>query len=571
MVRISSKCFFTVYGQQELRMENFEDQTFQSFQTIPTEANENNDDYAQVPDTSTVTNTNDNTDDMQNNMAEAPYQTPESVGESSFLDATNTNFDAIGDGIEPTESVVKHDEVSTSTETANLSECFEKMDCSENAEPTISSTENTDVDKSDADSLQDKSIENTVDPADNSPAVTTAVEHGDTEQMDTDADNLRQDISCPDQSSSTHGDDYSTNPDSPRPNEGTNQDTDEPMTGQDSDSNNATQNAHLVNSRQDEDSIPETDKGIEDTPQLSELDSNMLSNEAATDTELESKNDKEGDTCEDGSEADKEVNSTCQEADDIEKPSTTELTPDCTTKENIHMEEASVDDSETTSNAMETVVDTEQASDNFAEVSFSSSSPTEDKGTEEPSNALETSSCEEKSTEFEQVIAENDSLESAREMNRRSAMEDDPIASDCFENIGNDYREGADEELCIIPDTEREISQAEKDAAATIPPLRDISADSSDVMDSAIDPIGQSTESSIIVYKHDKEDLEICTKCRLKRKAMFYYSEDGVTLYICDDNCLSNLKESSPLKIVCNWEEGSLRVKNSQLLQRSLL
>ncbi|VEN41958.1 unnamed protein product [Callosobruchus maculatus] len=545
-------------------MENFEDQTFQSFQTIATEANENNDNYAQVPDTSTVINSNDNTDYMENNMAEAPYENPKSVGESSFLDASNRNFDGVGD----TESVVKNSEVSTSSESANLNESYERMDCSENVEPAISSTENTD-DKSDADSIQDKNIENTVEPSNNSPSAMTPVEQG-----DIDADNSRQDVSYPDQSNSAHGDDYSVNADSSRADEEVNQDTDFSMTGQDADSYNASENSHLLNSRQDEDSIAETAKSIEDTPQLSEIDScvpnNIPSTEAVTNTEQESKNDEEGNACEDVTQVDKD-----QGIDDTEKPSSTEATPvdGNATKENTNMEEGSICDTQTTSNDMEVVEDTDQAKDNTAELS-TSTSPTEDKvteeagestdhqSTEENSNALETSSSAEKNTEFVQVNAENESLESGKDTNKRSAMEDDPIASDNFDNICNDDREGADEELCIIPDTEREISQAEKDAAATIPPLRDISAASSDVQDSTTDASAQSTESSIIVYKHDKEDLEICTKCRLKRKAMYYYSQDGVTLYICDDNCLSNLKESSPTKIVCNWEEGSLRVKN---------
>lgn len=66
-------------------------------------------------------------------------------------------------------------------------------------------------------------------------------------------------------------------------------------------------------------------------------------------------------------------------------------------------------------------------------------------------------------TEFVQVNTENEKdgedNEKEDETNNRALMEHDPIASDSFEPINNEDREGADEELCIIPDTQREISQ----------------------------------------------------------------------------------------------------------------
>lgn len=66
-------------------------------------------------------------------------------------------------------------------------------------------------------------------------------------------------------------------------------------------------------------------------------------------------------------------------------------------------------------------------------------------------------------TEFVQVNTENEKdgedNEKEDETNNRALMEHDPIASDSFEPINSEDREGADEELCIIPDTQREISQ----------------------------------------------------------------------------------------------------------------
>ncbi|XP_056646796.1 zinc finger MYM-type protein 3 isoform X2 [Diorhabda sublineata] len=127
----------------------------------------------------------------------------------------------------------------------------------------------------------------------------------------------------------------------------------------------------------------------------------------------------------------------------------------------------------------------------------------------------------------------------------------------------NENREGADAELCIIPDTERVISQAEKEAASSIPPLRDIREASAQSQFNDIISPSDHNNSPIVVYKYEKDDLQICNECKLKRKVKYYCSmKDEETKYLCDDNCLTIFKSNQEDKVALNWEDGSLRVKD---------
>ncbi|KAJ8936688.1 hypothetical protein NQ318_012507 [Aromia moschata] len=106
---------------------------------------------------------------------------------------------------------------------------------------------------------------------------------------------------------------------------------------------------------------------------------------------------------------------------------------------------------------------------------------------------------------------------------------------------------------------------AEKDAASTIPPLRDLSeASGSTQSDNNSEAItgDQAAGSPIIIFKYEKEDLQICNECKLKRKVKYYYTSNNTTKYLCDDNCLNIMKNNQEDKVAFNWEEGSLRVKN---------
>ncbi|XP_060536825.1 zinc finger MYM-type protein 2 isoform X2 [Cylas formicarius] len=131
----------------------------------------------------------------------------------------------------------------------------------------------------------------------------------------------------------------------------------------------------------------------------------------------------------------------------------------------------------------------------------------------------------------------------------------DPIGSDSVDPA--DEQEGANEELTIIPDTEREFTQAEKDAACSIPPLKDISDTTSE---SSIQEPDSSYE--LKVYKYDKEEFQNCNECKMKRKVKYHYKSDDEVLYICDNSCLSVFKECSSKKIDVITDEGGIRVKN---------
>ncbi|XP_008200258.1 zinc finger MYM-type protein 3 isoform X2 [Tribolium castaneum] len=151
--------------------------------------------------------------------------------------------------------------------------------------------------------------------------------------------------------------------------------------------------------------------------------------------------------------------------------------------------------------------------------------------------------------------------------NKDELLEEDPIASDGFipEN-----QEGADEELCIIPDTERVISQEEKEAAFSIPPLRDISeaSSSNEVPEDGAtpEPPAASTDASsstnkFKISKCSNEELQTCLQCVLKRKVKYTVTKDDDVQYICHDTCLDNFKVDNANNYVLTWE-GEIRVKD---------
>lgn len=139
---------------------------------------------------------------------------------------------------------------------------------------------------------------------------------------------------------------------------------------------------------------------------------------------------------------------------------------------------------------------------------------------------------------------------------QNSQPQEDPIAADedPKDNI-EDSEQGADAELCIIPDTERVISQEEKDAASALLPAADAilqTTESSTVIDS---------EEKFVITKSTDESLHSCIQCLLPRKSKYISTTDQRTLYICSDNCLNSFKEDHPGKIISN-RIGDLRVKN---------
>ncbi|KAK5650047.1 hypothetical protein RI129_001076 [Pyrocoelia pectoralis] len=161
--------------------------------------------------------------------------------------------------------------------------------------------------------------------------------------------------------------------------------------------------------------------------------------------------------------------------------------------------------------------------------------------------------------------------------------QEDPIASDDFVALpleddtepdpSNDEQvdeeQGASEAMCIIPDTERVISQAEKDAVASMVPLRDptdsslfSNEPSSDgaSTDFATDKWKGSNPENYVVSRCIDENVNLCMQCCLPRKSKYSIMHQKTTTYICDDGCLSNFKRRHSDKIVMN-NEGDLRVK----------
>ncbi|KAJ8980599.1 hypothetical protein NQ317_018727 [Molorchus minor] len=192
---------------------------------------------------------------------------------------------------------------------------------------------------------------------------------------------------------------------------------------------------------------------------------------------------------------------------------------------------------ETRTNSIESNTDTtsETTKDSEKTDSFSTSSFEQEKE--------KNSDGQRKNTEFVQVNTESEKdgedNEKDDDTNNRTFLEHDPIASDSFEPM---------------------ISEDQK-LPRQYHHCGDISASQSET-NSCLLSTDQDVGSSIIVFKYDKEDLQICNECKLKRKVKYYYTTNDTTKFLCDDNCLNAMKNSQDDRVAFNWEEGSLRVKN---------
>lgn len=114
--------------------------------------------------------------------------------------------------------------------------------------------------------------------------------------------------------------------------------------------------------------------------------------------------------------------------------------------------------------------------------------------------------------------------------------QEDPIASDDFAPVlmdedgddteqGGDEEQGASEELCIIPDTERIISEEEREAASVLAPLReptDSDDDSSSTSKEALVEEPKDNEKYTVSSCID-ENVNSCTQCRLVCLFKFYF------------------------------------------------
>lgn len=121
---------------------------------------------------------------------------------------------------------------------------------------------------------------------------------------------------------------------------------------------------------------------------------------------------------------------------------------------------------------------------------------------------------------------------------RNSQPQEDPIASDLSEmeiteqvdedsNNILESEQGADEELCIIPDTERVISQEERDAAAAMVPIRDPTESDTSNSNSVLgvdqpknSTINSTSEDKFVVSKCTEDSLHSCIQCMVVSKRM---------------------------------------------------
>ncbi|XP_066248993.1 zinc finger MYM-type protein 3 [Euwallacea similis] len=155
---------------------------------------------------------------------------------------------------------------------------------------------------------------------------------------------------------------------------------------------------------------------------------------------------------------------------------------------------------------------------------------------------------------------DDDQLPSTSTRDMDTDAPDEPPLLEVIDSIDNS--QGADEEVTIIPDSEREITEAEKEAASSLPTLKDLSDKSVSI--ETVTPETETTNDELKIYKYDKDTECECCQCKETKLVKYHFSsgEQNVT-YICDDACLKLYKESTARKITMITDEGSgLRVKN---------
>lgn len=180
----------------------------------------------------------------------------------------------------------------------------------------------------------------------------------------------------------------------------------------------------------------------------------------------------------------------------------------------------------------------------------------------EKKGIAESSTSIEENIEFAQVDFDSNEHEKDNEKATSKGNDLDPIAaeSDVLESIENS--QGADEEITIIPDSEREITEAEKEAASSLPTLKDIS-DKTKLPEVVVQD-GELEDSEVKIYKYDKEDTQLCCECKEKKQTRFHFADSNQDVtYICGDSCLDSFKKRTTKKVTMVTDEGGgLRVKN---------
>lgn len=89
----------------------------------------------------------------------------------------------------------------------------------------------------------------------------------------------------------------------------------------------------------------------------------------------------------------------------------------------------------------------------------------------------------------------------------------------------DEAEQGADEELCIIPDTERVISQEEKEAASAIAPIRDPTEEESSTVSTTSEQFRNEAEidtsvEKFVVSNCTDDGIHSCIQCLLVNKLL---------------------------------------------------
>ncbi|KAH1023199.1 hypothetical protein HUJ04_012449 [Dendroctonus ponderosae] len=153
-------------------------------------------------------------------------------------------------------------------------------------------------------------------------------------------------------------------------------------------------------------------------------------------------------------------------------------------------------------------------------------------------------------------------MDKATSNSRDSDIDAINTETDVLDSIDNS--QGSDEAITIIPDSEREITEAEKEAASSLPTLKDISDQTSSTPEEETDEPETSSEDEIKIYRHEKDSEQFCCECKETKTAKYHFSgTDSEISYICTETCLTQFKNTATKKVTMIVDEAQgLRVKN---------
>ncbi|KAL1492753.1 hypothetical protein ABEB36_010958 [Hypothenemus hampei] len=179
---------------------------------------------------------------------------------------------------------------------------------------------------------------------------------------------------------------------------------------------------------------------------------------------------------------------------------------------------------------------------------------------ETPKDIEKETSVTETPDSVEEQEIDNIEVQREDESKEKIVNNEDPPTPICHDDLPNiDTSKGADEEVIIIPDSQREISEEEKEAASSLPTLKDIS-DKTQIAASITQEI-EHPENEIKMYKYEKGIEQECCQCKTTKQVKYhFFNKDQEITYICEDGCLNTFKTNTTEKVSIVIDE--LRVKN---------